>query len=346
MENTKQTSQKKIWLNITVVLVILLLLMTIVGSLNDFEQILVTIGQVNIGFLVLALLMAFTSFLLMSLSTNIVLRALNKNISYGTGFLIQTVEPFFNGITPFSTGAQPFQVYYYHKFNVPANEATSVLVVNFILFQLVTVLLSSLGFIIFFNQILSVLGNMMIYVIIGYSINTVILVGLFLLAYIPTVHILFEKLLSLFEKIKWTKKLATKLKAKAFNFVGQFQSGVHFLFKKKRVFILSSLTKLISIILLYSTTILIVMSLGLSTNTPDGIYMIVSGLLAVTTMMFVPLPGASGGTEVAYTLLLGQMINSVELVTIMLLWRLITYYFGMLYGFIGYILLQNKKVKS
>src|SRR5690606_20190054 len=122
----------------------------------------------------------------------------------------------------------------------------------------------------------------------------VILIGLFFLAYIPKVYILFERLLGLFEKIKWTKNTATKLKAKTFRFVGEFQGGVRFLFTKKRVFILSSLTKLISIILLYSTTVLIAMSLSETFNWSESIFMIVSGLLAVTTMMFFPLPGASG----------------------------------------------------
>jgi len=341
--------QKKIWLNIILVIVILLTMITIVSSMNDMQAVLSLMGTLDIPFFLLALLLGLISFILMSLSSQFVLTALNKDLPFSIGFLIQATEPFFNGITPFSSGAQPFQLYYYHKHKVDPNHATSVIVVNFILFQITSVLLSTIGLIAFWQDIYNAMGGNMTFIVIGYTINTAILVGLFLVAYIKKAYRLFEKLFSFFQKFKLTNKLATNLHEKTFGFVTKFQQGVQFLFTKKRVFILGALFKLLSLITLYSTTIFIVVSLGFEINLNDNIYIVVAGILATTTMMFVPLPGASGGTEAAFVGLMSVLfitgINASSAVTIMLLWRVATYYFGMLYGLIAYLILKQKEVK-
>lgn len=345
-QNNQGKSSQKIWLNAIIVFVILLTLITIVGSLSDFNEIFSIIKTIDIKYFWLAIGASFLSFLFLSLSNHIVLRALNKEISLTNGFLIQSIETFFNGITPFSSGAQPFQLYYYHKMGVPSNQATSVLAVNFILFQITSVFLSTTGLIIYFEDILAAAGHNIIFILIGYTINATILVGLFLLAYVKSAYKLFEALFKFFERFKWTKSRAHKLKLKTERFVGEFQGGVKFLFTKKRVFILSTLTKLVSLILLYSTTVIIVGALGEHIDLNGGFYLFYAGILAVTTMMFVPLPGASGGTELSFSVLLSHRLSSVHIVTTMLLWRIVTYYFGMIFGFIGYLLLKTRRTKN
>ncbi|WP_162146920.1 lysylphosphatidylglycerol synthase transmembrane domain-containing protein [Acholeplasma granularum] len=346
MENNKQNKTKNLWLNAIVVFVILLILLTIVGSLNDIEQIFTTIKTLSLNYVLIAILLSILSFLTLTLSNYIVLRALNKNISKLTGFFINGVEPFFNGITPFSSGAQPFQIYYYRKHGVPSNEATSVLIVNFILFQLTSVLISTVGIIVFFNDIFNAMQNNIIYIIIGYSINSIILVGLFLLAYVKSAYKLFEMIFIFFEKFKIFKKTSYKLRIKTEKFVGEFQNGVKFLFTKKRVFVLSSLTKLVSLTLLYSTTIFIVLALGKELEIYQYFYIFFISNLAVTTMMFIPLPGASGGTEIAFSLLMAGLLSSIEIVSVMLMWRFVTYYFGMLLGLISFIILKTRRVNT
>lgn len=349
-ENNKQNQRKRIWINIVLVFVILFTLITILGSMHDFKLVLETLEEIKLEFLFIALGTALLSFLLMSLSSFIVMRALNKEVSISIGFLIQATEPFFNGITPFSSGAQPFQLYYYNKHNVDPDQATSILVVNFILYQIVSVMLSTFGLIFFWDLIHKAMGNNIIYIVVGYSINTFILVLLFLMAYINKVYILFEKIFGLFERFKWTQKNARKIREKTFGFVVKFQNGVRFLFTKKRVFLLSSSTKLVSLSLTYATTIFIALALGNNFNILENFYLVFGSMLAVMTMMFVPLPGASGGTEAAFSgLMTGLFTDSsviISLVTLMLLWRVVTYYFSMLYGLIAYLILQRKKVKD
>ncbi len=58
---------------------------------------------------------------------------------------------------------------------------------------------------------------------------------------------------------------------------------------------------------------------------------------------FVPIPGGSGGLEYGFIVFYGNYIGGPKLTAIMLLWRFVTYYFGMIVGAIN---LNMRKVKS
>ena len=58
---------------------------------------------------------------------------------------------------------------------------------------------------------------------------------------------------------------------------------------------------------------------------------------------FVPIPGATGGLEFGFVQFFGNFITGSKLSAMMLVWRFITYYFGMI---VGAIALNIKKVKQ
>ena len=47
---------------------------------------------------------------------------------------------------------------------------------------------------------------------------------------------------------------------------------------------------------------------------------------------FVPIPGASGGIEYGFTQFFGNFINLSKLSAVLLIWRFITYYVGIIMG--------------
>ena len=55
---------------------------------------------------------------------------------------------------------------------------------------------------------------------------------------------------------------------------------------------------------------------------------------------FVPIPGATGGLEYGFMSFYGSFIKGSKLNAIMLVWRFITYYFGLI---LGSIVLNIKK---
>lgn len=58
---------------------------------------------------------------------------------------------------------------------------------------------------------------------------------------------------------------------------------------------------------------------------------------------FVPIPGGTGGLEYAFVTFYSTFITGPVLNAIMLLWRFITYYFGMIVGAIALNLKRKKE---
>ena len=58
---------------------------------------------------------------------------------------------------------------------------------------------------------------------------------------------------------------------------------------------------------------------------------------------FVPIPGGSGGLEYAFIVFYSTFITGPVLNAIMLLWRAITYYFGMIVGAITLLIKRKER---
>ena len=81
-----------------------------------------------------------------------------------------------------------------------------------------------------------------------------------------------------------------------------------------------------------------------------GDFKSVQGLISIVTSAyimiigsFVPIPGATGGLEYGFLQFYGNFVSGSKLKALMLVWRFITYYFGMI---IGAIALNIKRVKK
>jgi uncharacterized protein (TIRG00374 family) len=57
---------------------------------------------------------------------------------------------------------------------------------------------------------------------------------------------------------------------------------------------------------------------------------------------FIPLPGASGGTEATFLLMFSTIFNQLDVRMVMLLWRFMSYYFDMMLGAIVFLIAKNR----
>ena len=108
---------KKVALFILYGVIGLLLLITVL-SFNDIPNIIEQIKEVKIGYVCLAILMVLTYLAIYPLSLCILAKARKTEIGFGTTYSIAMTEHFFNGITPLSTGGQPFQAYSFSRAKV------------------------------------------------------------------------------------------------------------------------------------------------------------------------------------------------------------------------------------
>ena len=101
--------------------------------------------------------------------------------------------------------------------------------------------------------------------------------------------------------------------------------------KKKSLFFLGIVLNFIGLIAWYSIPLFLAYSLGdfISLNLMKSLtasaYVMVAG-------SFIPIPGASGGIEYAFTKFFSNFLEKNKVATILILWRFITYYLGMILG--------------
>ncbi len=94
------------------------------------------------------------------------------------------------------------------------------------------------------------------------------------------------------------------------------------------------------LLILFSFPALLIDSLGYDVD-----YLMSLGLLVVTTfiMYFSPTPGASGISEGVFGSFFSDILSGNHLILVIVSWRLITIYLGMI---IGLIVLQRELIKS
>ena len=85
----------------------------------------------------------------------------------------------------------------------------------------------------------------------------------------------------------------------------------------------------------------IVYAMGNFTAFTPGIGIVTSAYIMIIGS-FVPIPGATGGLEYGFIQFYGNFVSGSILAAMMLVWRFITYYFGII---VGAIALNVKRVK-
>ena len=142
MDDNKNTAtkydSKKVVRMIILGSAITIFIMTMILSFNDFEGIVEVLKTTNVKYLMFAILLLLVYAILYPITLCILTRTKKCKISMLNTYLIGSTEHFFNGITPFATGGQPFQVYAYNRLGVKPADSTGILMMNFIIFMIVT----------------------------------------------------------------------------------------------------------------------------------------------------------------------------------------------------------------
>ena len=193
---------KKLLISFAVIAVIVILLI----SQSNLKEIGQVIKTANIKYILIAFLALAVYFVLNIVGLWILIRFKKINLKTRDVFLIGGTEAFFNGITPFATGGQPFQAYAMYRKGVPLKDSTSVLVMNFITFMISTNLFA-IASLVFYNQYVSHISNLAWIVIMGFAINFLVLVLMFSFALSSKLRALASKAINWLASKKPFRKL-------------------------------------------------------------------------------------------------------------------------------------------
>jgi len=258
------------------------------------------------------------------------------------------VGKFFNNVTPFSSGGQPFQAYILTKYGLKMSDTFSVLMMKFIVYE--TCLISWVFILIgvnfeFFNK---TLGGHMPLIVLGFIMN-LIAVSFILVAGVNKKVILkiAKPIIRLAAKIKFgqrhlIKDLDAAIKH-AEDSVSNYSNQFNEMRKQRRNLLKMYIVGMVQLLSYFSITYMIYRAFGNTGVSYLEVIMVQSVLLL--TMSFIPTPGSGLGAEGIFGLFFNE-IYKIGLNMAILFWRLYTYYFPIVIGPFALVSVNRKVVNE
>ena len=355
----QKRSKKSKWLsflffviNLVVVGVVLAIQLNSEEGVGHFKELFTS--NKNIEFLFIALGCFVLAEALISLRLYFISRKFNKKASFSTSLKSEIVCQYYNKITPFSFGGQPFQVYELSKHGMRVNNAITVVSCNYVSAKLVYWLVSLF-------MMITIATNGLVKSMSGTSFYIVLSLAMFSLFFM-TIYLTFIILICVNKKVgnklvvmclnllyklkivKDKKKVYFKIMRPALSFQHKMQT-----FFRSKKFATFSLIMSLIIYLIQSSI-------------PACIYFIFEPfsfkllwqLLSIAVIIqlsfgVMPMPGGSGVAEFSFYAVFKLLIQDTFVFWALIIWRVLTYYIYLAIG-LGVVVYNyaygNRKLKK
>ena len=323
-----------------ILLVIVGIIVLFFALKDDFDEIMRLLLNANKMFILVAILFVLISDILKSIAVKKLIINSGYDCKLKDSLTLMIMTNFFNGITPFSLGGQPFELFVMKKKKKIGYVAgTNILFRDFYTYQMAFVILGVLCFIfgvafkwVIFSPIVIRL------LIIALIIN--LAVALFLV-YIPHSkkdnYKIVNYIINILSKIKIVKD-SEKTIEKVDNAIVRFKKQTRETINKPKIIIECILLNCIKIICIGVATYFSFKAIGSSI---PFISTILIAILVMIMSSYVPIPGASGGMEYSFVAMFSFFVINAKLSAALLLWRFLTYYVPMIFGGVVFITLKG-----
>lgn len=313
------------WLLIILVLILYFVLK------DNFVNIISTLIRADLKWILIAVILMCIYWLLRALGMFIIVREYSKSITFKKIFNLTLITQFFNGITPFSSGGQPMEVYYLSKTGIRASKGTNIIIQNFILYQIALIMHGIIAVALNYNfHFFKEVALLKELTLIGFIINTLVGVGLLFISFSTKVNkTIINTLIWIGCKLniikdkeqsinKWTERL------------DEYHESATLLINKKSLFVKGVIYNFVALAIFYAIPLFVIYSMGnFNVNLVETI---TSSAYVLIIGAFVPIPGGSGGIEYGFMQFFGNFIGGSVLAASLLVWRFITYYLGIILG--------------
>lgn len=281
-------------------------------------------------------------YLIDALILYIICKARGYKLKLKQTFVTNMTGVLFSDLTPSATGGQFAQVYVFHNQGIHVGQASGILTVVFITYQIVIISYATLAMLINAKAIFQSRQSILIGVI-GFVVNVVITGGFFLVTKSAKAHDFFvNKFIGFLAKIKIVKNYE-KTSSEVSESFREFRDESAKLFAHKSLFCEVCICHIVKLTLFYTLPFFAAMSLGVPVY-PAELPKYISLAAAISLFnTFMPLPGASGGSEASFVMLFGFLGKTI-VSTAMLIWRVFTFYFGLLLSLI--VVAVSKETKG
>jgi len=333
MEKKNKKSKIKVVLNI--LLLLSLIILVLYFSLKDnFHEVVNEVKKLNPIFLIISVLLviAYRYFIGLSLHHLTKVNTKENKLPKYNAFKVSLATMFFNGITPFATGGQPMQLYYFKKEGISLTKSTNIILQNSILYQIALMIMGA--FAIIANKTMGILpeNNVLKHLVtIGFIVNGAVCVFLLIITFGKKISkFILNKGLSILSKLRIVKNV--KEKREGLNdYINKFYENGQILLKDKKSIIQIIIYNILALVSLYIIPLVIIYGMG-NFKSINALEVLVASSYVMVMGSFVPTPGGTGGLEYGFINFYGYFITGSNLTATMIIWRSITYYIGMILG--------------
>lgn len=314
------------------VIVIILFAFVLYFSLKDnYIDIINTLSNVNLFWLILGIVFVFLSKYFIGLITYYLAKKERKDSSLLKMVQIALIYPFFAGITPSSVGGESFEIFYLKQTGISYGKSSNIAIQKFILYQVSLVIIdTAVVFLNLFTDIVpdtSLVGSS---ITLNFIVNIAILVFCYLVTYNKKFnHFIVEKGVLFLHKIRVIKDLE-KTRVKVDDYLDNFNEGAEDLKKDKKLFVKLIGLSIVSYIFLMSAAWPIAVSLNITGISALNLFILAT--YAKMMCLLIVTPGNSGAAEYCFIYLFTGLIAEDSIMTYMLIWRFVTYYIPLIVG--------------
>lgn len=338
MEKKKFRISGKLIFNLAVVAISIYLIIYFFVSEDGLIDLLKKPDGCNMLIILAALLIYDLNILVDAVVTLIYVRSKYKDFSFIEALKVAFVGVFFSAITPSSTGGQPMQLYLMSKKNISVGFGSACMTQKFIVYQIVMTAVSVIAVITRFNYFSDAFTNIWstLFIIFGFTVQLA-MTALFLLVSFSrkVTNKLINLIYKIMKKFKFIKNPEKKVE-RLHKEVDMFHDTNKQLFSSVKRLVVIYVLVFIQVLLILSIPYLIYISFGMAPIARAAGQPTLSFYDSICIQSFVlftanliPLPGASGGAELAFTMYFGLFFKIGAISKIkpaILMWRFITYY--------------------
>lgn len=298
---------------------------------DNFVKSIDLIASSNKWLILLSILVYIVYFIIESYLLKILIDKSCKKYPFKKVIELNMMTKFFNGITPFSLGGQPLQVYELSKNKVPVTKGILVIVENFIILQITMSIMIILSLI--FGYIFELRPNNFLYILtlIGALITIVsFVITILICVKIELASSIGKNMINLLNKLNIIKdKEATlnKWNSKCI----EYQNGFKNLIKDRKFIIKCVCVNFIYMTVFFMIPFFTLKALNISFNI-NMFYAIILSCFVYISASFIPIPGSSISTEYSFIHYFSLIVCETIVIPGVLLYRIITYYLPCIVG--------------
>ncbi|MBE7090110.1 MAG: flippase-like domain-containing protein [Clostridiales bacterium] len=299
-------------------------------------------------FLILAFVAIFGCYFFKGAKLSVMCKALTGKAHFKTCIETGIIGTYYNNVTPLAVGGQPFEIYHLSKHGVHGGVASSMPIATFFLNQFAFVILSVISIIFMQTNVLGVPESVLAeFSTVTTVLTTLAIIGSVLCIFVPGLVIMFSIMPRTCSKlVHFVFWLGGKLRLvrnpkvlefKVMKTVIQNAKCIKIIASRPLVFLsmllLSFLEQFANVSIAFFTLKFFGFNIGVV-----GIreWLIVSQFCFIlySSISFVPTPGNSGAADLSFYLLFNIGLISGFSFPAMLVWRCLSFYFHLLFGFV------------